>query len=517
MQRNDYILIREIARQTPYSAEYLGLLVRKGKIDGQKFGRNWSISKSALAEYLVNHNVPNFTPVSSHSTPFKTVLANNVEALNPKPETLNNFQFSNSNISIQDKKEIDSQINSKLEILNSKQAPSSNFENLKPKFSFPNLQSLDSKIQAPSYKIHDVGYYSKIIITGALSIAFVLGGFNFKFADALYGAVKNFVNDAMTLQGKAPGTGANEVLLLDKKGNVSIQGNIETQGQLRSFAPQGVVPIVVDSQTTVPNLSADMLDGLTAGSFDLNLVTKNGAVTSNKVTLGAGAEVVGSLFVNGSSIFSDYVSLAKDLYVNGKATISNGLDIIGNSTLIGRFTLKGDLDATGFIAAQRAQIKEGGLTVQGNTQLNSLGVTGGASVSDLGVSGNFAVAGKQIDIGDSTSDKMTVTASSTFKGPFEVTSHEAKFGRGLTIQSSGLSVTGSTNITGSTSITGNTTITGDLTVSGAGSFGSLSLDQLGLSSTTPGAMLGVNGSGIFEGFVHADYFTSTSTNSSWIF
>ena len=40
---------------------------------------------------------------------------------------------------------------------------------------------------------------------------------------------------------------------------------------------------------------------------------------------------------------------------------------------------------------------------------------------------------------------------------------------------------------------------------------------LGLGTTTPYSKLAVKGASIIEGFVSADYFTSTSTNSSWIF
>lgn len=41
--------------------------------------------------------------------------------------------------------------------------------------------------------------------------------------------------------------------------------------------------------------------------------------------------------------------------------------------------------------------------------------------------------------------------------------------------------------------------------------------NLGIGTTTPGAAVAVDGAGIFDGFVSAGYFTSTSTNTSWLF
>lgn len=41
--------------------------------------------------------------------------------------------------------------------------------------------------------------------------------------------------------------------------------------------------------------------------------------------------------------------------------------------------------------------------------------------------------------------------------------------------------------------------------------------KLGVSTTTPGVGVSVKGAGLFEGFVSAGYFTSTSTSASWIF
>ena len=44
----------------------------------------------------------------------------------------------------------------------------------------------------------------------------------------------------------------------------------------------------------------------------------------------------------------------------------------------------------------------------------------------------------------------------------------------------------------------------------------MTLTALELPSATPGAALGVKGAGLFDGFVSADYFTSTSTHASWV-
>ncbi|MEK7117268.1 MAG: hypothetical protein AAB861_00655, partial [Patescibacteria group bacterium] len=326
----------------------------------------------------------------------------------------------------------------------------------------------------------------QVIAVAFLALAFILGGFNLKFASAIYGKIADFVGDAITLQGKVPGTHANEVLLINKAGDISIYGHIETKGQFRSYAPQGVAPLVVDSMTTVGNLSADYLDNLSGEDFTLQLVTKNGNVTYDNVKLEGGAEVGKLLLVNGAAQFLNYVSIAKDLSVNGRATIANGIEVVGNSNFLGRVTVKGDMDISNLIVAQRAQIKEGGLTVSGNTQLNTLGVTGGASVSDLGVANNFSVAGKQIDIGDNTSDKLTITASTTFSGTFLV-SDKAYFNKQVEIRSGGLGVTGNTSVAGDLSVTGNASVAGSMTFGG-----------IGIGTTTPGAALGVKGAGLFE-------------------
>jgi hypothetical protein len=56
-KKQEYILISDITKRTPYSSEYLSLLVRKNRIKGKKFGRLWYISKTDLKRYMNDQKV----------------------------------------------------------------------------------------------------------------------------------------------------------------------------------------------------------------------------------------------------------------------------------------------------------------------------------------------------------------------------------------------------------------------------------------------------------------------------
>src|SRR3989338_6351566 len=47
-----YLSLSEASAQTPYSQEYISLLVRKGRLPGKKFGRNWHIKQADLDNYV---------------------------------------------------------------------------------------------------------------------------------------------------------------------------------------------------------------------------------------------------------------------------------------------------------------------------------------------------------------------------------------------------------------------------------------------------------------------------------
>ena len=49
---NDLLSISEAAKLTPYSAEYLSLLARQGRMPAVKISRNWLTTRKAVLSYL---------------------------------------------------------------------------------------------------------------------------------------------------------------------------------------------------------------------------------------------------------------------------------------------------------------------------------------------------------------------------------------------------------------------------------------------------------------------------------
>jgi hypothetical protein len=49
--------LKELAKGTPYSQEYLSLRARQGILDAVKTGKSWYSSKRAVEEYLFEHGM----------------------------------------------------------------------------------------------------------------------------------------------------------------------------------------------------------------------------------------------------------------------------------------------------------------------------------------------------------------------------------------------------------------------------------------------------------------------------
>ncbi len=53
-KQEKFLLLSEISKITPFSAKYLNLLIRQGKLEAYKEGRDWLTSKEAIERYLKN-------------------------------------------------------------------------------------------------------------------------------------------------------------------------------------------------------------------------------------------------------------------------------------------------------------------------------------------------------------------------------------------------------------------------------------------------------------------------------
>ncbi|MEK7604084.1 MAG: helix-turn-helix domain-containing protein, partial [Patescibacteria group bacterium] len=233
-----------------------------------------------------------------------------------------------------------------------------------------------------------------VMITAIVVLFLMAGGFSFGQADYVVQQIKKAFKDADTLQGYFPGTHANEVLVLDKTGNISIFGHIETQGQLRSYAPTGVAPIVVDSITKVENLNADYIDNLDSKDFTLAFVTKNGNITYEDVFLEGNVEVGKTLTVKGAAKLLSSLQVYGTLGVFSEAFFSKDINLTGGNLVLEKGTIK--IFNTSLIKNLNAEfldgVRKGDITLDFVTD-NGASTTNGISVGALDVNGNLDVDG----------------------------------------------------------------------------------------------------------------------------
>ncbi|HEY9481291.1 MAG TPA: helix-turn-helix domain-containing protein, partial [Candidatus Paceibacterota bacterium] len=298
--------------------------------------------------------------------------------------------------------------------------------------------------------------------------------FVYGFVDKIYTAVKKSVFDASTVMGFRPGTHENEILLLDKEGNVSIMGHIETEGQFRSYAKDGIAPIVVDSKTEVKNLNAEFVGGVPASGFTLAYVTKNGAVTTDDVFFEGSVEVGKTLLVKGATKLLSSVQVDGDIAVFGDAHFNRSLH------------------------------------VNGPAYLDAIVNTGTASLGNVSVSRNISVRGS-IDVG-----QAVVARSGSFRrlstGDFEATGEIALGNPSdtITIDAKNLSITDD----GGATFHAGVSVADDLSVGGTITASALSVGSLSVSSILAN---GVTLGDLIASSTIAEFSTTTNATTTNLF
>jgi len=386
-----YIKLSNAARFSPYSQEYLSLLARKGKIHAKKFGRNWYTTKKAINDYLKKQGIKIVLPKHLFNASYKgkinqpfDFLSISESSFQKKPK----ISFVTTGEKLPEKKlpeekeeketvipEFQERGEEKIERVEKIEKPKTIKEPIstEEKILERLLTALESRLpprrgfsgkfsefDRRANKLFTSPTKSMLIAIIAVVVTLVLvGGFSFGNLDKAILAVHKFFKDAETLKGHWPGTHANEVLLLDKDGNISIYGHIETQGQLRSWVKEGIAPIVVDSTTTVENLSADYLDNLSSEDFTLAFVTKNGNITYEDVKLEGKVEVGKTLIVKGATKLLDSLFVYGNLGTFGDIVGKGSLKIGGSAEFGGKVKIAGPTEI------KKALLALGGIKTEG--------------------------------------------------------------------------------------------------------------------------------------------------------
>jgi len=473
-----WLSMSEASQHTPYSSEYLSLLARKGKLSAKKIDNTWYTTLPVIEDYMKRQMIRaqvqngNFSsvpksldvvepqkssPIINNTEPVKSVrsyhediqsylnefkepiVLKEPEKLTKPPklfgrsfgstffdEIINNFvgaadylkkiigrtnlireaienNVENSPSPLTVSAAIDTAsveqalervLDKKLAAVNSPLLPKKHFKSFRTVFS--------SKMLAGIALV-------SILVSALLPIPVVFGMFEKSFD-----YVKKSLSDANTVLGFRPGTHANEILLLNKDGNVSIMGHIETEGQLRSYIADGTAPIVVDSKTMIKNLNAEYLGGASTTDFTLAFVTKNGAVTTEDVRLEGNVEVGKTLLVKGATKLLSNLSVRGGVSVFGDAEFNQTLKVLGPTYFESIVNMKSDVIAGGNLSVRKNVNIRGGLEVGSGLTAKS------GSFTSLGVNGDLSASnifGTNLSVTNATSTNFFAEAIGTVLNP----------------------------------------------------------------------------------------------------
>ncbi|HEY4477440.1 MAG TPA: helix-turn-helix domain-containing protein, partial [Candidatus Paceibacterota bacterium] len=561
------ISVSEAAIGTPYSAEYLSLLCRKGKIHSKKIGRNWYTTKDAVRKYIARQAAEKVSRKTLFDTYATTVVSDAVsepiahEALNISAEPV---------MDTQSKKHPGDVLfdRAAFEKENLDQKSDTLFEKFIERF----ITFLDLSIESHLSIVHKIArsikQNAKKIFTNRLYLFLlfiitiglvvipgrsILGAAN----DMLFTAYEK-IRDSETLMGHRAGTHANEVLLLDTYGNVSIVGNVETENnvqagglitadgniitkqQLQSLVETGIAPITVKSITKVDNLNADYLDGVSSENITLAFVTKNGNITYDDVYLEGRVEVGKTLLVKGAAHLLQSLQVDGELSVLGDAAFSKNIRVSGDtetrnlfardyitSRIIQAETVVGtkEIYAPSITATENLRTKnlivDGQSVFQGMTMHNG-GLTAkfGSFDQVLEVGGDFGAFGKNINLGKPGSKVIVKGDTFTYNGSSVCTSASGGCGSGnsgwtddgtivrLTTSSDSVGVgtsspatklglDGDLYINGGLGVGNATTSDGDFAV--GDDFFVYANGRVGVASSSPGRVFSVEGQSLVNG------------------
>ncbi|MSR76524.1 MAG: hypothetical protein EXS68_02935, partial [Candidatus Ryanbacteria bacterium] len=550
-QKQEFIPVSEASLDTPYSTEYLSLLCRKGKIESKKIGRNWYTTKEAVRKYLAKQIAQRNSSVSMLDT-YAATLFQKPEAhfTTSSPVELRAWDDVPAPIQKQEKKSPG--IHPQSDSLDLKS------DTLFEKFIGKFMAFMDVSIEGHFGFTHRawrrIKKEAKDIVTNKrtftilffLVVLLVLSPARVLLSaadDAIF-SVYEKIRDSETLMGHRAGTHADEVLLLDKNGNVAIYGNvisdtdIEAGGQLISNIQNGTAPIKVRSMTKVENLNADFLDGISTEQMTLAFVTKNGNITYDDVYLEGKVEIGKTLLVKGATRLLQSLQVDGGLAVLGDAVFSKGLKVHGDINarslfaqdyVVGKILQGETIVGTKEIYAPQIHatqsLRGNNLLIDGQSVFQGMSMHNGGLSAKFGsfdivleVGGDFGAYGKSINLGSASTNRIVAKGSTfTFNGSAVCTSGSSGCGSvytdGKNISLDGTAFNLDTNLysLGNIFATSSGSVYASSTIQASGNI--FGYSSLGLGTTSPARVLSVEGDAIITGALKVGPLTSTSTIS----
>ncbi len=403
LENANWLSMSEASKLTPYSAEYLSLLARKKKLTSKKIDNTWYTTKEFLDSYMQKQmlraqvqngnlsSLPNLVSMQSHIGSLES-QDKTEKLLTPSLNPLH----SETEISHVEKA-LERVLDRKLD-----QQPT-----------IKNQQQVTGNKSKIKFKFHEVLASKKLIVVAVVALI-LLSVLPVPIVFSLVGKSVEYVvssfKDANTVMGFRPGTHANEILLLDKEGNVAIMGHIETEGQLRSYVASGTAPIVVDSTTEVKNLNAEYVGGTRANEFTLAFVTANGSVTQEDVVLGGNVSVGKTLTVKGATKLLSTLEVGGKLKVFDDALFEEAVRVLGpayfqslvemkdNLNVGKNLYVRGGIESGSTIVGKGGSfgtLNSGSLNVSGTSTLKSVSATslGVETIGATSISTSILVAG----------------------------------------------------------------------------------------------------------------------------
>jgi hypothetical protein len=228
-------------------------------------------------------------------------------------------------------------------------------------------------------------------------------------------------------------------LITNASGNVNIIGNLRVQTTMAGLY-------------STPVLTADNRGNLTVNG---NLITNGGTYFIGPVTHEGNITITGNLIVDGITQFIGNVSHIGSTTFTGDVTQTGNLSIIGNTVNTGNSIFIGNVQTTGILTITGNTNQVGNLVITGQTINNGLSIFNG----DITLTGNAVISGNT-----SITGTTFVTGNTTVTGNTLVTGNTSVVG--VTYLAGNSYVSGNTTVTGNTYVVGNTTVTGTTYVVG---------------------------------------------------